>query len=355
LHARLRDIAQAVINDDQDAFNLSLSGEGGRHHDRSCSPRSRSPGKRQFGSRPASRCSSPFADATFSAVQAALNKRQLQMHDLKTKLDNCREANQSLKRQIDDLECDNRKYEQCVNDLRLQLENIRRSADETSRERDHSKQHLETVSYEKSNLEKVRMALVNQTECLRIECEKLQAANTELQRQRDQLEDEKDDIIKDKLRQVKENERCYKVIEQLENKLSCLKKELSDFKEALSRVTLERDVVTQDKNITADALSRSEIQKAELELDINKMKAEEAKLRDLLIKMQSLNEALTQDKVELNKLIIHLEQEKACLSQEKSDLEMVKNSLKAELVKVEQEKQDLENERESKNFIFCLI
>lgn len=53
----------------------------------------------------------------------------------------------------------------------------------------------------------VAKALVNQIENLRIECEKLQAANTELQRQRDLLEDEKDDIVKDKIRQLKENER----------------------------------------------------------------------------------------------------------------------------------------------------
>jgi hypothetical protein len=50
-------------------------------------------------------------------------------------------------------------------------------------------------------------ALVSQIDSLRIECEKLQAANTDLQKQRDILEDEKDDTIKDKLRQVKENER----------------------------------------------------------------------------------------------------------------------------------------------------
>jgi hypothetical protein len=159
LHARLRDIAQAVINDDQSFVcceeKLVITTNG------SCSPRSRSPVKRQqqqqFGSRPASRCGSPFADATFSAVQAALNKRQLQIHDMKAKLDNCRECNQALKRQIDDIDGDKRKFEQAANDLRLQLENMRRSADETSRERDHSKQQLETTAFEKCNLEKVRM------------------------------------------------------------------------------------------------------------------------------------------------------------------------------------------------------
>ena len=84
----------------------------------------------------------------------------------------------------------------------------------------------------------------------------------------------------------------------------CLKKkESTDIKESLNRTKLERDVLLQDKSVTSDALGRAEIQKAELELEINKMKAEEAKLRDILLKMQSLNEGLGQDKVELNKII----------------------------------------------------
>lgn len=137
----------------------------------------------------------------------------------------------------------------------------------------------------------------------------------------------------------------------MENKISLLKKELTDTKESLNRSQLERDVSLQDRHVTADALGRAEIQKAELELEMNKMKAEESKLRDILLKMQSLNEGINQDKVELNKIILHLEHEKAHLNDEKADLEMVKNSLKTELVKVEQEKQDLENDRESK-FIY---
>ena len=78
LHSKLRDIAQAVINDDQ-MFSIDdrlSSAVGG-----SVSPRSRSPIRRvgNNSSRPSSRTGSPFADATFSAVQAALNKRQLQV------------------------------------------------------------------------------------------------------------------------------------------------------------------------------------------------------------------------------------------------------------------------------------
>jgi hypothetical protein len=51
--------------------------------------------------------------------------------------------------------------EQQLNETRLELEEIRRNADDFSRERDHSKHQLETTSYEKSNLEKVRMVSLN--------------------------------------------------------------------------------------------------------------------------------------------------------------------------------------------------
>ena len=49
--------------------------------------------------------------------------------------------------------------------------------------------------------------------------------------------------------------------------------------------------------------------KAELELEVNKCKTEEAGLRDALLKMQALNEGLGQDKIELNKIIMQVSPE----------------------------------------------
>lgn len=59
-------------------------------------------------------------------------------------------------------------------------------------------------------------------------------------------------------------------------------------------------------NSPGDALSKSEMQKAELEVEINKLKTEEAALKDALLKMQAFNEGLGQDKIELNKIILHV-------------------------------------------------
>ncbi|CAG2250129.1 CROCC [Mytilus edulis] len=80
IHEALRNIAEAVINDADE-----LDAEGGRRsvspsRNRSMSPtaRARSPILRNRSKSPMARSRSPaFADATFSAVQAALNKRQL--------------------------------------------------------------------------------------------------------------------------------------------------------------------------------------------------------------------------------------------------------------------------------------
>lgn len=67
------------------------------------------------------------------------------------------------------------------------------------------------------------------------------------------------------------------------------------------------DSLIDDKLVfAAEALSKAEVAKAELELELNKAKTEETSLRDALLKMQALNEGLGQDKIELNRIIIQV-------------------------------------------------
>lgn len=54
---------------------------------------------------PDRRAKSPaFADSTFSAVQAALNKRQLQVSELRTRLQSLRDSNDATKKELNDKE-----------------------------------------------------------------------------------------------------------------------------------------------------------------------------------------------------------------------------------------------------------
>ena len=100
-------------------------------------------------------------------------------------------------------------------------------------------------------------------------------------------------------------------------------------------------------------MSRSELAKAELELELNKAKTEEASLRDALLKMQGLNEGLGQDKIELNKIIMQMEAERNTLYGEKQAVEQEKYGLREELVRVEQEKMEIDNEKSGEQ-ILCI-
>ncbi|CAF4083580.1 unnamed protein product [Rotaria magnacalcarata] len=365
LHQRLRDLAQIVLNDEDDTFDGNDLGRTSprrlspmrgaerfdspdRGYTRLRSPRSNSPQRPIQASRPHSRNVSPsFVDSTFSAVHAALNKRQVQVHDLQTKLSTARETIQQLKDQYNQSEAERRHLDQQAASYKLQIEELRRQFDDTATERDRSKSALANSNYERTNMEKLRITLNAQIDALRGDCDRLQQSNTELQRQRDLLDEEKDDLQKDKIRQVKENERCIKVIENLENKISQLKIDVTELREQYHKEKLTKDVLSQEKHVLSDALSRSESYRAEIEVDLSKERSESATLRDLLCKIQSLNEGLAQDKIELNKIILMVEQEKNSIHNEKSDVEQDKSTLRQELVRVEQDKIDVENERDT--------
>ena len=57
---------------------------------------------------------------------------------------------------------------------------------------------------------------------------------------------------------------------------------------------------------TEEAWSRSELAKTELEMEISKVRMEAAGLRDALLKMQNVNESLTQEKADLNKTLMQV-------------------------------------------------
>lgn len=128
LHQALRNIAEAVIGDagedlaERDDVDACLVRAPSPTRARSSSPaiRSKSPTFRMHSPK---RAPSPaFADATFSAVQAALNKRQLQVSDLRTKLVATRDHSSVLKKQLDDAENEKRRLEIQIINLREDLD-----------------------------------------------------------------------------------------------------------------------------------------------------------------------------------------------------------------------------------------
>ncbi len=116
IHDALRRIAQEVITDADQAFDdgpVSLPEVPTSSSLRSSSPLrsvTRTGGGRKSASPSRSRSRSPhrggpsFADTTFSAVQAALSKRQLQVSELRAKLMASREQGVLTRKQLDDVQ-----------------------------------------------------------------------------------------------------------------------------------------------------------------------------------------------------------------------------------------------------------
>ena len=68
-------------------------------------------------------------------------------------------------------------------------------------------------------------------------------------------------------------------MEGMEAKNSQLKEELYKTKEELNRIQLDKEVAEQEKDDIFNSLKRAEIKVSELELEVNRLKTEEAGLR----------------------------------------------------------------------------
>ena len=120
---------------------------------------------------------------------------------------------------------------------------------------------------------------------------------------------------------------CVKhLTELLEEKNKKLHEELTVVKEQLNRLTFERDVQEQEKADALAAVAKLEAHQAELEQQLGQLRSEETQLRDLVAKLQALNDGLGHDKVELSKLLVQYEGEKMMLANERQALLQEKSS-----------------------------
>ncbi|KAJ3599859.1 hypothetical protein NHX12_033813, partial [Muraenolepis orangiensis] len=116
--------------------------------------------------------------------------------------------------------------------------------------------------------------------------------------------------------------------------------EVVGLKEALSQVTLQKEVLEEEKSSLFLALHKAEASKAEQEMHLNRLQTQEAALRDSLAKMGALSEGLASDKVELNRLLL----QGARLQQQLADLGSEKRALDSCLALLQEARERLEEE-----------
>ncbi|KAK3557445.1 hypothetical protein QTP70_026623 [Hemibagrus guttatus] len=289
--------------------------------------------------------SSPQCDSTLKAVRRALFKRQTQTQELQERLEAALEQAATLRDQLQDREAERRKLEQRIQQLEQENHRAERAGEECNRDAQRYRNSLGIISSERDDLEKQLSTLQHQLNSDQAELERLRCSSVDNQRQRELLRQQREDLERQLARERSEAERGQRTIEQLEAKHSDVRKELVTVKEALSQLTLQKEVLEDEKGSLAQALSKAEAQNAEQELTLTKLQSEAAALRDSLAKMGALSEGLAKDKVELNRLLLQVEADKAELSERKRELEIERTAAREELARVQQELLDVAAEK----------
>ncbi|KAM8874513.1 uncharacterized protein crocc2 isoform 2-T2 [Spinachia spinachia] len=289
-----------------------------------------------------SECASspPLRTTTVVAVQRALSKSQQQSQDLRRRLDASFEQVATLRDHLQESNTERRELQQKIQQVRREGEEAKTALEENLREGNRYRCSLELMSSEKGGVEKRLTRLQQEADSRCAELEALSCSSLELQKQRDLLKKHREDLEMQLARQRTEAQRGERCLEELEGKHSVLRRELVVMKEALSQITLQKEVLEDDKASLALALGKKESQSAAHELALTKLQHHEAALKDSLAKMAALSKGLANDKVELNRILLQTEGEKTELAERRREAEMERAAGREETARVQREMMD---------------
>ncbi|XP_068447240.1 rootletin isoform X3 [Clinocottus analis] len=292
-------------------------------------------------------CRSPLKNTTLLAVHSALSKHQKQTQDLRGRLDAALEQVDTLRDHLQEKDTERRELEQMIQDVRRESQEAKTALEENLRECHRYRCSLELMSSEKGGIEKRLSGLQQEADSRRAELEALRGSSLELQRQRDLLRQQREDLEMQLARQRTEAQRGERSLEELEGKHSILRREFVTVKEALSQITLQKEVLEDDKASLALALSKMESQSAAHELALTRLQHQEAALKDSLAKMAALGEGLAKDKVELNRILLQTEGEKTELVGRRREAEMERAVAREETARGQQQMMNLLAEKQA--------
>lgn len=151
LNSALRDIAHAVV---QDADSSEV--ETNQHLHLSQGPAGSMPRSPKRG---ALRTSQAFAESTISAVQAALHKYQLAIHDLQVKLQTNGDSLQLTKKQLDSAEGTRDVLAAKLTELTEKMDTTNYQLSELMKERDSLQKSLDNIRTDKHSVERGKAEL----------------------------------------------------------------------------------------------------------------------------------------------------------------------------------------------------
>ncbi|KAM9762981.1 uncharacterized protein crocc2 [Menidia menidia] len=277
---------------------------------------------------------SPLKNATLNAVQNALFSHEKQSQDLHSHLEAALVQVDIFRDRLQANHLEKIKMEQTVQEVQRERQKTEKALEESLKESNNYLSSLELMSSEKQSLEKLLLGLHQEVDSQRVELEVLRSSSQDLQRNQDLLRQQREDLEMQLACQCTKAQRGDRSLQELEVKHSNLNKELIMMKEVLSQITLQKELLENEKASLTMALNKLESHSATQECALAKLQNQEAALKDSLAKMAALNEGLAKDKVDLNRIIMQSESQKAELDERRREAELQRAAAREESVRV---------------------
>ena len=340
LENSLQDIAYLVEEEVEDEVDLAYTSVSFAQDASSI------PLKRPQSSRRRTRSASPaITETTVASVQAALHKKQLQVHDLKNRLisHNTKiEANQKSLKSKDELLQNTLKE---LDKEKLQADSLKIKLDEAIREKNSVQDRIEVYSTEKSKIERQRDQLQEDLAGIMKEKSILNEAHSRIMQE---LKTARNDISRLETNNQtlnKDNKEKINLICQLESVGSSLREDLLNSKEELKRITGKFDIYKTEKSKELHEMSSANLDSSDLDERLILAKRREEDLENTVNNLEKAQNTLKNNNQRLENSVKKLNDEKLKLNIEINESKTYSQSLKDQVSNHERRLAQFESEK----------
>ncbi|XP_020817454.1 rootletin isoform X1 [Drosophila serrata] len=354
LNNSMREIAQAVVQDaeiaDREA-DAEVTGGAMQHmhlsRDAAAGAGSASTAGGGGGKSPrrnSTRASQAFAEGTISAVQAALHKYQLALHDMQVKFQHSSETLRTTKAQLDTSEGTKQLLTTKMQQLTEKLDASNSKLSELLQERESLQRGLDDIRTQKQQSEMGRADINSAFENLSGDYEKLQLQNGKLQKRIDSMEEDKKAVELEIQRILKDKNITELNLRSEEDRSSRLREETISLREELNRVSLNRDLLEQQRIESDNLINLLEKQKSDLEYDLDKLLLEKCDLQEKHEKLSSNSCSTTDELKSVQGCLQEVQEERKKLRLQSADQCNEIGELKKELAVLDKARLELETD-----------
>ena len=353
LHNSLVDIAQVVLEDaDKDETSghvssyssvvvksksvsvLRTSSPLRSHHRRSLS--GDFSGLTPLSSRRTRSASPAMVESTLAAVQAALNRRQLQVHEMRSRLASAEETADrltgELKAKDGELEAAGKKLDSFLTEtaaVRLQLDESKRETTALREKLDSSQSEQLSSVRSAKNLQQEIRSLGEEKKSM---SEALVRTDREMQNCKSRVE-ATEKVFKKMEREMREKNT---LIGKLESVGSALREELLQTQDHLEQARRDLELMRRDKTDTVDSANVLEARTAMKEVEVYRLRTEEKRVKETLARADASRDRAAKMCLEYEDCLAEAGEEKVALKVELADKEGSIDGLKQDVAALEE-------------------